>query len=133
MELDMLNLLDFKRVGKFDQKVNLRRYQRFLIDYFLRYTVQDKELDQDEDAVQQKSMALDSAIKSCKPEDSSIHDRRIYYEIVGKVYDEKDIDEISTIKDDSDEENPEKEKQRGASIVSAYEEFMDKAKNTTTE
>ena len=39
MELDIPNLIYFKRVGMFEQKVNLRRYQRFLVDYFLRYTV----------------------------------------------------------------------------------------------
>ena len=130
MELDLLNILNFQRVSEFDQKTSLRRHQRFLVDYFLRYTVQNKELDQDENQTVKKTMALDNAIRKCKPEEDSIFDRRIYYEIMGKVFDQKDAEEISTYMSvDSGDEEQEK---RDTDIEHAYDDFMRSMSESTS-
>ena len=67
-------------------------------------------------------MALDNAIRKCEPEKDNIFDRRIYYEIMGKVFDQKDAEEISTyVSVDSDDE---KEEKRNTDIEHAYNDFM---------
>ena len=108
----MIKLMSFKRAGNLAHRVILQRYQRYLVDYFLRYTVSEDEIVEkrkestsrgtnpdhstftDINGVryktpasknQKKGMSLARIINMCVPEEKDI-DRRIYYEITGMEF-----------------------------------------------
>ena len=91
----MLNLLNYMRIGKFEHHVYLQKYQRHLCDYFLRYTVSESEIKNQQRKGFKAGMPLETQLNSCNPEVSDI-DKLIFREITGKKYcDDDNEDERS--------------------------------------
>ena len=63
----MIELLKFKRVGSLTNRVVLKSYQRILVNYFKRYTVQESELGNEAHGRRKLGIGVSVVARKCQP------------------------------------------------------------------
>ena len=85
-ELDVVNLLKFKREGHLMIHLMLRRYQRNFVRFFRRYTVFDSEIEDGASGVKvDRQMKIESMLSRLQVDADSTVDERIQFEITGEI------------------------------------------------
>ena len=79
-EVDMKNIVTFRRISTFLHKLQTKRRQRLSVDYFRRYTVQDSEINRPKQM--KRDMTQKRILSECEPGRSDI-DKRILFEMTG--------------------------------------------------
>ena len=80
-EFDMEKMAHLLRVSRLVSFMKLSRRQRMAVEYFSRYTVQQKDIGE-EDGRSKRGMSVEQIVNGLYPEENKI-DRRILYELTG--------------------------------------------------
>ena len=93
----MKTIIRMQRIGKFLQKVSLARRQRLSVEYFKRYTVHDKDID---DAKSKpRGIDIKKIINECDAANNDT-DKRILYEMTGIQLQQDLFNDDSSFEDD---------------------------------
>ena len=79
-EVDMKNIIIRQRVNKFISKLLLARRQRYAVEYFRRYAIEDYEVNKPESM--KRGIDLGRILRELRPK-SDKTDNRILYELTG--------------------------------------------------
>ena len=93
-ELDMKNVLTFKRLGLLANRLTFKHYQRLFVNYSRRYTVSQAMIEGSELGRRMKGMDVKLMTEKCLPYENEV-DERIFYELTGQKVN------LDTFKDDS--------------------------------
>ena len=76
----MKNIIVLQRINKFVQKLLLARRQRYSVEYFRRYAIEDYEVNKPESM--KRGIGLDRILSELQPKREKA-DKRILYELTG--------------------------------------------------
>ena len=89
------------RIQKFMQKTMLKKRQRDIVQYFMRYVIENHEIKMGE--IAKRSSTADQLVKDMQPTTDDF-DRKILYEIAKRRVDIDDYIEDTSFEEDSEEE-----------------------------
>ena len=99
-EFDQEKIVHMLRVSRLVSLMKLNRMQRLSVDFFRRYTIQKKDIDQSRHHT--RGHSVDSIVRGLNPEENRI-DRRILYELAGVKLDKDDYNDESSFSEDPNE------------------------------
>ena len=102
-EKDIEHMISNLRILKFLQKSQLKKRQRDIVQYFMRYVIENSEIKQEEQEGRQST--ANQLVEDFQPK-VDIYDRRILFEIAKRRVDLKDYQDDSSFSDEMSDEEP---------------------------